>query len=366
MSEVPQQQQQQHAADQAGGEIVFSSDGLDPLPAPTKPPRILQQQKEYDTAVSKDKDDDDDGVQEDTVPAERAFEMFAGKLYPPSSSSTSTRLRLHETPLQRLGRLQDELQAIKQELSVTTAADDSAEPQIDPVAAASLQQTLQQLQQQLETTTTRLLPHNRQQALSQQIAASVEGFTEQKTPAAGRMTAAEIDDTLEQRLARLEVAVGSSSSTTTTSTQPLLQRLVQLEEVSAKLDASQADLWQRRAKTIRQDLEAAAKARNKLMSTTGTGSVATATDTKTIAELYNTSQQLQGLIGHLPALVQRLQALSAVHQEAATWSVRLKAAEEMASQLERNLLAVQESLQTLQAAVTENAKTLQENLQALE
>ena len=80
-----------HAADQAGGEVVYSSDGLDPLPLPLKPPQVP-------TFVSSN---DDAVVSQDSVSTEQPFEVFADKLYPPAGGAVL--FRTAETPLQRLG-----------------------------------------------------------------------------------------------------------------------------------------------------------------------------------------------------------------------------------------------------------------------
>ena len=56
-------------ADEAGGEVIFSSDGMDPLP-PTKPPTLATPSSDG-TAV----------LDSSNIQAQTAFEVFQGKLY---------------------------------------------------------------------------------------------------------------------------------------------------------------------------------------------------------------------------------------------------------------------------------------------
>lgn len=280
-----------HAADQAGGEIIYADDGLEPL-APVKPPPRIQQD-----------------VVDHIMTAEQAFEIFADKMS-------------HESPLQRLKRLQTELEALQQELS------ESKESMV------SMEQ-IQALQQQLQHT--RLLQSQRVEKLGVERPLQETGTSET------------ISNDLEPRLKRLEAFVGNQS---------VLERLEALEK--RNLDSKQVDALQRKAKTIRQDLEAAAKARSKL--NTNSSSV----DNKTLTELYDSLQQVQGFIPHLPALVQRLHALSAQHNEASTWAARLAATEAVAAALQQQLGSAELAVAQLEQSMQENLKQMQANVKALE
>jgi hypothetical protein len=325
-----------HAADQAGGEIVFSSDGLDPLPVP--PPKVSN-------AVASETEDAE--LVSESFLAEGAFEVFAGKLYP---SSSTTILRSSETPLQRLGRLQFELNAVAAELT-------------SQVSTVDEQAMLEKLKLQLQETTTHLWPR-REEQLTKDITTSVQGLELQPNAMLPADATLQSSSLLEDRLLRLEAAVGSGFSLSigsSSSSTSLMERLVKLENAAAKLDPTQAEQWQRRAKTIRHDLEAAAKARGKLNSAGSSSS-----DAKTVTELYNTSQQLQGLQQHLAPLVARLQAVAHLHTDAATWSQRLQETERAATTLQCQLTMVETAVSNLQTTIQENAAVMQENIKALD
>ena len=71
----------EHAADEAAGEEIFTSEGREP-PIVTSPPPLKQPETTSE---------DDKALLETTgLSAEEAFEVFAGKIYPIQSSSSGT------------------------------------------------------------------------------------------------------------------------------------------------------------------------------------------------------------------------------------------------------------------------------------
>ena len=166
---------------------------------------------------------------------------------------------------------------------------------------------------------------------------------------------------MEERLKCLEANLGVSSNTSSTTkwNKSLLERLEILEHLP--FDDKKLDLVQKRVKVIRQDLEAAAKARSKLMTVS-----ASAEDSKSIAALYDQLQSLQGVAQHLPALSARLQTLAHQHVDAATRSTRFQAIEQVTTNLSHQVTALEVTLQTLEASVKLNATSMQQNMQVLE
>lgn len=298
-----------HAADQAGGEIIYADDGLEPL-APVQPPPHIQQDV-FDS--------------DNNRTAEQAFEVFADKMS-------------HESPLQRLKRFQTELEQLQQELSGS-----------NETSTVSMEQ-IQVLQEQLQQT--RLLHSQRAEKLSSSMDRAVQDVRGSSSEVKADADAAKHDPhCLEQRLKRLEAFVGRNQSV-------LLERLEVLEK--RNLDNKQVDALQRKAKTIRQDLEAAAKARTKLNVNSSN------VDNRTLTELYDSLQQVQGFIPHLPALVQRLHALSAQHNDASTWAARLAAAEAVAAVLQQQLGSAELAVTQLEQNMQENLQQMQANVKSLE
>ena len=101
----------EHAADEAAGEEIFTSDGREP-PIVTSPPPIPQQSTPTDDAL----------LETTGLSAQQAFEVFAGKVYPMRGVGAAVKSGAPETPWQRLARLQMEAQELEADLKGAEAA----------------------------------------------------------------------------------------------------------------------------------------------------------------------------------------------------------------------------------------------------
>jgi hypothetical protein len=181
------------------------------------------------------------------------------------------------------------------------------------------------------------------------------------------LTTASTLPSLEERMRRVELAVGSnststSSSTLSTSTSTWSERLRLMEQAVQKLDSKQLDMAVARSKVIRQDLEAASKARNKLL----TSSRSAGADAATILLLHTAYTDLQGMAQYLSPLAQRLSVLARQHQDQATHGVRLLAVEETVTTLQQQLTSVETAVQQLQEGWMVNAAAMETNIKALD
>mmetsp|Transcript_46960 Transcript_46960/g.142207 ORF Transcript_46960/g.142207 Transcript_46960/m.142207 type:complete len:289 (-) Transcript_46960:1309-2175(-) len=107
--------------DAAGGEAVFSSDGLPPLPVP--PPPIPAPERSGP---------EDDGIDLGGVAPERAFEVFSGRVYlnnervrngggsVSAPSAAGGAAAVAESPLVRLARLSAEVKELEAELAASS------------------------------------------------------------------------------------------------------------------------------------------------------------------------------------------------------------------------------------------------------
>jgi DNA repair exonuclease SbcCD ATPase subunit len=325
-----------HDADQAGGakEVVFSSDGDDAMPVTFPIPLTTQ---------------NENLVESEIMTAEEAFEVFAGKLYianPYSSKKAVATEDSNESPLERLGRLKRELDELETDCQ-------------SKVESPMFEAQLSQLQDQLQRLSTTQL--QQPTLLSESIQAAMADLNtnieiSQTDDANDKASGTALQ--LEARLRRIEMAMGSFGSS---SEESLLDRVLALENMQAKLDDKKLDLLQKRGKVIRQDLEAAAKARNKLAST-----LVSAEDSKTIAALYDQLLQLQGLSPHLPALTQRLQELAHQHVDASTRAARFQAIEQVVGNLSLQVQSMDTALEALDKSLKQNATAMQESVAALE
>lgn len=188
---------------------------------------------------------------------------------------------------------------------------------------------------------------------------------------------------LEERLRKLELAVGSyfpsssmtgsSSSNNNNVNKSILQRVEEAEQLVREVDSTAIDKLAARAKVVRADLEAAARAKSKLATSSrsvGGGSKEQQQqqkeDFKTIAELHTKMHELDGISSHLPALTSRLLELSTLHANAADFASRLEAAESALGRSESTLSSVERALTTMEGKWDENIKVVEKNVVKLD
>lgn len=272
---------------------------------------------------------EEDIDEDQTISAEQAFEVFAGKLFsvhPYKKQKAGAVPASTETPIERLTRIKRELQELQDE--------------------SIFQEELEKLQGQFETLSA--VQARRQQDLNGFIQSSLDRLAQETKvgdPAAAISKPSSRSDE-SSRIAGVESALAK-----------LQERLPSLE---AQLDV---DGLQKKAKVIRQDLEAAAKARTKLQQHSGGG--ASSEDTKRIAALYDQMQSLQGVSHCLPVLAERLETLAMSHSQAASHQVRVRAMEQTVGQLQGQMQSIEGTLAALEASMKENAEALQASIRML-
>ena len=358
----------EHAADEAGGEVIYSYDG-------DEQPAVVTQAPPLPASATSN---DDPGV---TAP--QAFETFAGKVYAPTSFVGAFSSSKGETALERLGRLQQEIQQIEQDLSLTTAsasggsAADAASGGKNDKELDDVQSNLLLSVQEMKLRLARVAVIPPQETLTTNIQTAATALQSPSKGGGGGDASFSLDPkamgestmtALVSRLQRLERLTGANTVSSGNDSVSFLERLTSLEETLSKVDEKELETRAKKAKVIRQDLEAAAKARNKLMantSSTGTTSTA-ASDAKIISGLHDQLVQLHGLTPHLPLLAQRLQALARQHQEAALQASQLQATQEMAEQLVQQVGQLEQAVETTETAMQQAAQQMAQNMQALD
>ena len=331
-------------ADEAAGEVIYSYDGTeeqDPvvLSSPPLPPSAIE------------------GGGMPTAP--EAFEAFSGKVYKPASWNAAfagtASSNMTETTLERVARLQKEMELLEQDLQTVHSDAASGTPH-------ALLGIVQDMKTRLEKAAQSVPP---QQTLTENIAQAATNIqtptsATQASSLATKDTASE--SILEARLQRLEEWIGSSGGSAASLTDASLsERLQSLESALSKLDEKELESKAKKAKVIRQDLEAASKARNKLLAGGSSSS-----DSKTLTELYDTYLQLQGMAPHLPLVTQRLHALSRQHAHAAQQVAKLDALTQMASSLTTHVASLEQVVHTTEQALVQTAEQMKDNIAALD
>jgi len=380
-----------------GGEVIYADGGLASV-AVTKPPLVVQQQTAGDSSSEA-------VLSSEQMSPQAAFEIFQGKVYNasvPSSSpvfvSSSIGDRVQHVakeyeksslpPLERLARLQQEVAELETELQTTAADSGRAFDEQVVQLATDLKNRLVTASSAHVTEQDELTRMIREQL--QDIQTNKSGGGDQSTSSSKDLSqtglvyelygnATNSTTTLEERLLNLERLLGnsqqqqhstsspssslqmaSSSSVSAAHYKSLLHRLEDMEALVATVDSVTLEKTSTKAKVIRADLEAASKARNKLTATYKKE------DSKMIQQLYQQMIDLEGLGSYLPSLVERLQQLSSLHQQASTFGTRLQELERGATQVEASVGQLEDGMATLQTTIAHNITAVESNMQKLD
>jgi hypothetical protein len=365
-------------ADEAGGEVFYSSDGLSPVPL-TKAPPVASAATA--TASTADGDQDEAILDSDDISPQQAFEVFKGKVYSVQAMKTTTIAKSGESPMERLARLQSEVSDLEAQFrsAASTGGRDFDEQLVE--LATDLRGRL------MAASTIRLME---QEDLTRMIQGQVQALDKQPDKSSGgggsgsgsggtttgvvyelygtksnsttSSTRQPPTSALEQRILKLETALGSGSGApkAASSGTTFASRLDELETLMATVDPIKLEQASTKAKVIRADLEAASKARNKLTATYKKE------DSKMIQELHQQMVDLEGLSGHLPTLVQRLQQLSGLHVTASTFGTRLEELERSATNVEGTVSHLEQTMGELKVSMKHNLLAMQQNLANLD
>jgi hypothetical protein len=404
----------EHTADEAGGEAVFSSDGLPPLSTPL-PPHVSSN----NSRANDDNDENADAVIEESPPGVDVFQSFRGSSggWAGLSSKSSTdsvsvdTIMLAEDPLRTLFRLRAEVDRLEEVL----ASDEKGRRRQQQTSSdANEQYQLQQLKSRLgimlggnnsgdDITLDKLL-RGRQEDLSRIIAKHLttgddlskdmdklniynDDENNNKKNKDGKIVYELYSSSLlgqqsqnpqqhqsskvvmlEERLLKLETILGSNTTDTTLSatSTSLLQRLDDAERLMKDMDMNEVEKLAAKAKVIRADLEAAARARAKLFSSSSSSSRVNDEDARTLTALHNHLVELEGISAYLPQLTVRLTELSNLHSNAAEFDQRLNGCEEAVNRSEKILDSVEVSLKKMEEGWKRNLEVVEKNVKRLD
>ncbi len=254
-----------HTADAAGGEAIYSSDGLSPLQIPP-PPSSLPSTHRRNTEAKND-DNDTELIYTERNDVVRAFEVFSGKVFAPAEKRSSASKYSYpkqdvrkESRLERLARIQAELEEMEEDHSRCSRNndDDLGEEEVMGVVkdmSARLQVLLHGVDVTKRQTDLTLLVNN----------LSLEGAKEEEEEEGHHQQTRQNQHqhqhqhqhkgslTQEQRILRIENALGSqlNSGNAHAHDVTILQRLKEAEEKLNSIDEKSLNQAASRAKVIR-------------------------------------------------------------------------------------------------------------------
>ncbi|KAL3798195.1 hypothetical protein HJC23_005756 [Cyclotella cryptica] len=386
----------EHTADEAGGEAIFSSDGLPSLSAPIPPPLPPLPPNEGGDAV----------IQETSDPAV-AFETFVMKRNDEGGgwgvlSSSADRLQREEEdrfmtmedPRRRLLRLKAEMEELEVEWAKQQSSSEKPDKSDNNADDDEFQILSRELKSRLEsmgfgddsTSSLAAMLRGRQADLSSVISRDLEKFAAKSTDdtenithregeekgkiiyelyrsSGDKLTASHREASLEERLRHLEMAVGADG--VGGDNRSLVEQVEEAMRLAKEVDAKEVEKLAAKAKVIRSDLEAAARAKAKLSSSSNNPTLSPQ-DAQTITSLHNQLIELEGISSHLPALTTRLAELATLHSNAAEFGIRLDAAETTLNRSEAMLSHLEEVVSRVERGWVENMERVERNVKFLD
>lgn len=291
-----------------GGEEVFSSDALPPLPIPPPPPTFPLHTS-------------GDILDSESVPATKAIETFRHS---------------GETRYERLDRIKKELDELEKDNSDVGTG----------VSVQDLQEKLEGLMGISILT--------KQKALSKVVASATEAQKGAENPT---KILSNVSVTQEERLLKIERILGSDTNPTS-----IIERLKKAEHNLLSVNEKTLSQAASRAKVIRADLEAAAKARSKINSNTQ--------DAVKVSKLYNQMTELDGFLSSdshvLNVIINRLEACAELHSRSMDFGKGLDSLEAAVVDSKALLASMEDSVESLEKGMETNMKIIQENMETLD
>lgn len=291
-----------------GGEEVYSSDALPPVPVPPPPPTFPSRSA-------------GDVLDSESIPATKAIETFRHG---------------GETRHEKLDRIKRELEELDRDSSVDHIG----------ISVRTLQEKLEGL------TGTNILM--RQMELTKMVASS--GNVQKGADNSSAFIPNNVSSH-EERLLRIEAMLGSDKNSTS-----VIERLKKAEQNLQSVNEKSLSQAASRAKVIRADLEAAAKARSKIQSSTQ--------DSVKVSKLYNQMTELDGFLSSdshvLNAIVNRLEACAELHLRSMDFGKTVDSLEVAVTDVKSLLASMDDSVGSLEKGMEDNMKIIQENMEALD
>jgi len=340
---------------------IFSSDGLPPLPPPSAPVKTLSFNEKGDGVLD----------QGDNINLVQAFEVFSGKIFPPTMSTSSVPQnpqdgKIFETPLQRLARLRMEVLELEQDF----ATSNNQESESSPLGSDVLHDLASRLSALSDLQNGKSSPRSVQSELTTVVSRELRRLEQSKNSTNDNSNDThgityELYSTnnessgssLEARMAKIEQMVGGGGMNENAN-KSVLERLEQVEQLAKSVDVTSLDAAAARAKLIRTDLEAVAKHRSKIP--------LPPEDSKAITHLHEQMQSLSSLSKELPLVVTRLTDLASLHSQASDFASRLTGVEDNITNAERLLVNFETVMDRVEAGCVENVKIVDDNMKHLD
>lgn len=345
----------QHSADEAGGEAIYCSDALPPLPVPLPPPPIIASHEQHSLGDILDSSP--------LPPNQVTVEAFGIVRYEKG-------VAVRESKLEKIERIRKELFDLDNSWRGEEEGNHGAGGGDEDVT--KLRQQVEQLQQMFHDVLKRqYFSGGGGGTMKLSCTSSLGGKEDREQSAVQEHESVDNDVTVntkgeqqqhDQRLLRIENILGVHGQNQNKS---IMERLRIAEHKLSQIDDQKLARAASRAKVIRADLEAAAKARSKLNSSSNSGP-----DSAKISKLYNQLVAMDGFLSSdsnvLHAIVNRLEACADLHSKSMEFQRGLDSLESTVGDVKMWLSKLEESMGSLEKGMEDNMKIVQENMDTLD
>ncbi|EDW72490.1 uncharacterized protein Dwil_GK20679 [Drosophila willistoni] len=274
-----------------------------------------------------------------------------------------------ETPVQKCQRLQIEMNELLNEvaaLQVDRKIADEEKQSYDAVATviSTAKKVLESLKLE-QVLGKEQVPNSKQvKALISQVEEFKQSgvLTAIPTPGTDFAATARVAS-LEQRLYQLEKAVGAqpeklSRLTSVTNTSNVLEAVRQLSTKAALLQPEKLDAIEQRLSTLTGKMDAIAEK--------SSGSAQDAKRDQKIVELYDIAKRTEPVVEILPQVIERMQALEALHKYANNFAMIIAEIEQKQGTITTSLVNNKELLHSVQETFAQNLETINSKVAKVE
>jgi nuclear migration protein JNM1 len=304
-----------------------------------------------------------------------AFEVFAGKTFHQQQTLftlADSVERRAESPMQRFARLRGELDDLSRDLDSMVKGEADGEATVWSVLKQEARQMIAKLVE-LEDHSGAKLYKSKADSLAQRFdevsSKILKNVGAAPAPAPSPSSSAPADYSevvaLERRVSALETMLGyasnlldtegsarSSSSSSGSSSFPLVETVSRLEKRVALLDPATLDTLRTKAGQLKNDLEASQKIKGSAQEQQTLAAAAK------VDGLFERVERVRVAAEEVPALVLRLKTLEHVHSSAALFTQRL-------DQMERSVGALSDELKSNGAVLASLSEGLKENVKTI-
>mmetsp|Transcript_52283 Transcript_52283/g.131274 ORF Transcript_52283/g.131274 Transcript_52283/m.131274 type:complete len:356 (+) Transcript_52283:38-1105(+) len=320
------------------------------------------------TGPSKELAQEAEDIDASSINVGKASKQFAGRSLSTKNADFSENVaRAHERRRNNIETPSDKLERLTKEVSDLREALKQAAPTTP--SPTEMLSHLDQLSQDLFS-----VALSASSSVGSTTASRTESSDKPATPSNTAQASIKAS-ALEKRIAALEAIVGApeagSGADFAVGSGGLAKHLARMELRLASLDPARLDGVRQRLKELVDEFKKMKQLQAAAAATSGVGVDNTAdllnpATCAKVDKVYQWTTKMEGQLHALPAVLDRMQTLQQLHVEAATFAEAVRLLKDQQDSIAASLANDRELLQKLEGTFSQNLKTLQGNMEAIE